>query len=444
VATPVIIPKLGITVESCIIGSWRKKGGEKIKKGDILLEIETDKTTFEVEAPASGILLGVFFKEGDIVPVLTNIAVIGEEGEEFESYRPKTGGVSKKLPEQPVKEEVKEKSKEETEMPEIEKETLVERLTVRDEDWISGGVSPRARQFAIAHNVNLDKVTGSGPHGRILERDVLEYFQTTSRLSSLARKLQNEGWTHKGTYSGIGSMIIREDLRQPGKKISTIRSTIARHMHSSLIETAQYTVTISARADAILSMRRKIKNELTRRSVTNITINDMVMYTVIYTLVSYPELNAEFIDGKVYQYKDINLAFACDTPRGLMVPVIRSAQKLSLEELSLSVKKLSNEAISGNIAPDDLTGGTFTTTNIGSMGIEYFTPILNTPQVAILGICNIDLKPVKIGKDVQFIEHIKLCLTVDHQVIDGAPAARFLVALKDNIENFENITKLKI
>ncbi len=160
--------------------------------------------------------------------------------------------------------------------------------------------------------------------------------------------------------------------------------------------------------------------------------------------MSHPEFNAEFIDGKVYQYEDINLAFACDTPWGLMVPVIRSAQKLSLRELSLAVEKLSNEAISGNIAPDDLTGGTITTTNIGSMGIEYFTPILNTPQVAVLGICNIDLKPVKIGEGVQFIEHIKLCLTVDHQVIDGALAARFLRALKDNIENFINIAELKI
>ena len=438
--TPVIIPRLGNTVESCIIGSWGKKEGEKIKKGDTLLEIETDKTTFEVEAPADGILLGAFFKEGDIVPVLTNIAVIGDKGEEFESYRPKPEEAKKELPEQPVKE----KDEEEKEIPRVEKETTVDQQAVREEDWTSGGISPRAKKFAKTHSVNLDEITGSGPHGRILERDVIKYFHTTPRSSSLAVKLLNEGWTHKNTYSGIGGMIIREDLRQPGKRLSTIRSTIAKHMHSSLIETAQYTITISARADAILSLRKKIKSIATEHSIPNITINDMVMYAVIRTLVSYPELNAEFIGGKVYQYEDINLAFACDTPRGLMVPVVRSAQKLSLRELSLAVEKLSNEAVSGNIAPDDLTGGTFTTTNIGGMGIEYFTPILNTPQVAVLGICNIDLKPVKTGEGVQFIEHIKLCLTVDHQVIDGALAARFLVALKDNIENFENIAGLNI
>ncbi|MBA7509807.1 Dihydrolipoyllysine-residue acetyltransferase component of pyruvate dehydrogenase complex [subsurface metagenome] len=438
--TPVIIPRLGNTVESCIIGSWGKKEGEKIKKGDTLLEIETDKTTFEVEAPADGILLGAFFKEGDIVPVLANIAVIGDKGEEFESYRPKPEEAKKELSEQPVKE----KDEEEKEIPRVEKETTVDQQAVREEDWTSGGISPRAKQFAMAHNVNLDKIAGSGPHGRTLERDVIKYFHTTPRSSSLAGKLLNEGWTHKNTYSGIGGMIIRKDLRQPGKKLSTIRTTIAKHMHSSLMGTAQYTITISARADAILSLRKKIKGMTVEHLLPDITINDMVMYAVIYTLVSYPEFNAEFIDGKVYQYEDINLAFACDTPRGLMVPVIRSAQKLSLRELSLAVEKLSNEAISGNIAPDDLTGGTITTTNIGSMGIEYFTPILNTPQVAVLGICNIDLKPVKIGKDVQFIEHIKLCLTVDHQVIDGALAARFLRALKDNIENFINIAGLNI
>jgi len=440
VATPVIIPKLGNTVESCIVGSWKKKEGEKIKKGDILLEIETDKTTFEVEAPADGVLLRTFFKEGDIVPVLTNIAVIGDKGEEFESYRPKPEEAKKELPEEPVKE----KNLEETEIPEVEKETVVDQQAVSEEDWTSGGISPRAKQFVKTHSVKLDGTTGSGPHGRILERDVIKYFHTTPRSSSLAGKLLDEGWTHKGTYSGTGGMIVREDLRQPGKRLSTIRSTIAKHMHSSLMETAQYTITISARADAILSLRKKIKNMAAEHSLPNITINDMVMYAVICTLVSHPELNAEFIGGKVYQYEDINLAFACDTSRGLMVPVVRSAQKLSLKELSLAVEKLSNEAISGNIAPDDLTGGTFTTTNIGGMGIEYFTPILNTPQVAVLGICNIDLKPVKTGEEVQFIEHIKLCLTVDHQVIDGAPAARFLVALKDNIENFENIAGLNI
>ncbi|MBC8386616.1 MAG: 2-oxo acid dehydrogenase subunit E2 [Actinobacteria bacterium] len=451
-ATPVIIPKLGNTVESCIIGPWRKKEGEKIKKGDILLEIETDKTTFEVDAPADGILLGIFFNEGDIVPVLANIAVIGDKGEEFESYRPKPEEAKKELPEEPVKE----KDKEEIEIPESkggtlveriaseEKETIVDQPAVSEEDWTSGGISPRAKQFAKTHSVRLDGTIGSGPHGRILERDVIKYFHTTPRSSSLAGKLLDEGWTHKGTYSGTGGMIIREDLRQPGKRLSTIRSTIAKHMHSSLIETAQYTITISARADAILSLRKKIKSIATEHSIPNITINDMVMHAVICTLVSHSELNAEFIGGKVYQYEDINLAFACDTSRGLMVPVVRSAQKLSLKELSMAVEKLSNEAVSGNIAPDDLTGGTFTTTNIGGMGIEYFTPILNTPQVAVLGICNIDLKPVKTGEGVQFIEHIKLCLTVDHQVIDGAPAARFLVALKDNIENFENIAGLNI
>ena len=439
-ATPVIIPKLGNTVESCIIGSWKKKEGEKIEKGDILLEIETDKTTFEVEAPASGILLGTFFKEGDIVPVLTNIAVIGEKGEEIESYRPEPKEVKKTPPEQPVKE----KNLEETEISVVDKRTIVDQQAAIKEDRTYGGISPRAKQFAKTHNIKLDGIGGSGPHGRIMERDVIKYFHTTPRSSSLAEKLLNEGWTHKGTYSGTGGMIIREDLRQPGKRLSTIRSTIAKHMHSSLMETAQYTITISARADAILSLRKKIKSITTEHSIPNITINDMVMYAVIRTLVSYPEINAEFIGGKVYQYEDVNLAFACDTPRGLIVPVIRSAQKLSLEELSLAVEKLSNEAVSGKIAPDDLTGGTFTTTNIGSMGIEHFTPIINTPQVAVLGICTIDLKPVETGEGVKFIKHIKLCLTADHQVIDGAPAARFLVALKDNIENFENIAGLNI
>jgi pyruvate dehydrogenase E2 component (dihydrolipoamide acetyltransferase) len=438
-ATPVIIPKLGNTVESCIIGSWKKKEGERVKKGDILLEIETDKTNFEIDAPAGGILLGVFFKEGDIVPVLSNIAVIGNKGEEFESYRPKPEEIKK----EPSRQAIKKEKKEEKEIPVAEKESIIEKKEAAKEET-PAGVSPRAKQFAKAHNINLDSIVGSGPHGRIMEKDVIKYFNTIHRSSSLAVKLLKEGWIHKGTYSGTGGMIVKEDLRPPGKKLSTIRSTIARHMHSSLMETAQYTITISARADAILSLRKKIKSMTSERSIPNITINDMVMYAVVRTLMVYPEINAEFIDGIVYQDKDVNLAFACDTPRGLVVPVVKRAQKLSLEELSLAIEKLSNEAVSGNIAPDDLTGGTFTATNIGSLGIEDFTPILNTPQVAILGICNIDLKPVKTSEGVQFIEYIKLCLTANHQVIDGAPAARFLVTLKENVESFDNIAGLDI
>jgi pyruvate dehydrogenase E2 component (dihydrolipoamide acetyltransferase) len=443
VVTPVLIPKVGVTVESCIIGSWKKKKGEKVKKGDMLLEIETDKTTFEVEAPAEGTILEIFFNEGDIVPVQTNIAVIGSKGEDYESFRPAPEDKSIELPEKPP---VGKDSKEEKQITEAEKETPhpQERLIDVKKEIMPGGVSPRAKKFAAAHNINMDMVTGSGPYGRILERDVVEYYRASPGQTSLADELLNKGWTHRGTYSGIAGRITKEDLRQPGKKLSTIRSTIAKHMRSSLIETAQYTITISARADSILSLRKKIKSKVKMRSMPDININDMVMYAVIFTLTSYPGLNAEFIEDEVYQHKDINMAFACDTPRGLVVPVIKSAQKLSLGELSLIVKKLSGEAISGTIDPDVLTGGTFTVTNIGGMGIEHFTPILNSPQVAVLGICSIDLKPVKIDEKVKFIEHIKLCLTVDHQVIDGAPAARFLVALKDNIENFVNIARLEI
>jgi pyruvate dehydrogenase E2 component (dihydrolipoamide acetyltransferase) len=445
VATPVIIPKVGVTVESCIIGAWRKKEGEKVKKGDILLEIETDKTTFEIEAPESGTLLAIFFKEGDLVPVQRNIAVIGSEGEDYESFRPKLESEAQK-PQKLSKTEKKEiiqEEKEEVRIPEIKKEAVIERPVVAREETLSGGVSPRAKKFAEAHNIDLDNVTGSGPNGRILEKDITNYYWNAPKSTRLSGKLLKEGWEYRGISSGIAGRITKEDLRQPGEKLSTIRSTIAKRMRSSLMETAQYTITISARADAILALRKKIKSKIKNNYMPDITINDMIMYATIHTLTSYPELNAEFINGKIYRSGDTNMAFACDTPRGLIVPVIKSAQKLSLEELSLAVKKLTGEAISGNISPDDLTGGTFTTTNIGSMGIEHFTPILNIPQVAILGICSIELKPIKVDDKVQFIEHIKLCLTADHQVIDGAPAARFLVALKNNIENFESIYRLE-
>jgi pyruvate dehydrogenase E2 component (dihydrolipoamide acetyltransferase) len=166
----------------------------------------------------------------------------------------------------------------------------------------------------------------------------------------------------------------------------------------------------------------------------------LIVYCTIKELQDMPALNAELVDGKLYRHVDINMGFACDTDRGLMVPVIRKSQNLSIEELSLAIKSLAAQAIKGTIAVDDLSGGTFTVSNLGNLGIESFTPLLNPPQVAILGVNAIALKPVrKSDGNVEFIEHIGLSLTLDHQVIDGAPGARFLKIVREKIESVESL-----
>ena len=202
---------------------------------------------------------------------------------------------------------------------------------------------------------------------------------------------------------------------------------------------AQYTLHSSADATGLVALRKRVKSAA---GATDITIGDMAAFCAIQALLEFPALNAELIDGRIYNHAELHLGFACDTPRGLMVPVVRHAGKLTLAELSLRMHELAAQAAAGTISIDDLSGATFTVSNLGGLGIESFTPLLNPPQVAILGVDAIQLKPVRREGAVVFIDSIGLSLTCDHQVIDGAPGARFLQALKAKIENLESICSI--
>jgi pyruvate dehydrogenase E2 component (dihydrolipoamide acetyltransferase) len=218
--------------------------------------------------------------------------------------------------------------------------------------------------------------------------------------------------------------------------MSGIRGTIARRMRESLATTAQYTLHTSANAGGLLLLRAKVKAST---GVPDININDLVTFCAIQALIDVPDVNVEFIDGKIYKHREIHLGFACDTPRGLMVPVVRNAHQLTAGELSVKMKELTAQAVQGTVSPDDLTGATFTVSNLGGLGIESFTPVLNPPQVAILGVDSIQLKPVRREGRIEFIDAIGLSITLDHQVIDGAPGARFLKVVKEKIENVESL-----
>jgi pyruvate dehydrogenase E2 component (dihydrolipoamide acetyltransferase) len=215
-----------------------------------------------------------------------------------------------------------------------------------------------------------------------------------------------------------------------------VREKIARRMKESLEATAQYTLNSSAPARGLLAMRAKIK---ATPGLPDITLNDLVTYCVIDALLDNPDLNCEFINGELRKHSEVNIGFACDTPRGVMVPVVKNADAMCLDELSVRMKELASQAVAGNIAPDDLSGATFTISNLGAIGIESFTPLLVPPQLAILGICAIQTRPVRRGGNIEFIDVIPLSLTCDHQIIDGAPGARFLKAVAEKIENIESI-----
>ena len=369
--TPVEVPKVGNTVEECMVGEWRKHKGDRVTAGEVIAEIETDKTTFEITAPVSGTILEVFFAQGSLVPVFTNLCMIGEPGETAEALTPEVARAlppANPIPSQPL--------------------------------------SPRARRFAAEHDFHPASLAGSGPGGRVLEADLRE------------------------AYAAAPSP----------ERISSIRETIARRMRESLATTAQYTMHTSAGAAGLLSLRARFK---VSPGLVNITIGDMVLFCVAKALLEAPALNAEFIDGRISRHAAVNLGFACDTDRGLYVPVVKDCQKLTIAELSSQVRHLADQAVRGTIAADDLRGATFTVSNLGNLGIESFTPILNPPQVAILGVGAIQLKPVRIEGGMGLIDSIGLSLTCDHQAIDGAPGARFLEILTRKIEQVESLCALE-
>ncbi|MCE1208450.1 MAG: 2-oxo acid dehydrogenase subunit E2 [Spirochaetia bacterium] len=218
-------------------------------------------------------------------------------------------------------------------------------------------------------------------------------------------------------------------------KIKGVRKIIAERMHKSLQTTAQLTMHATADARGLLAFRKQCK-DAADSEMRSISINDMLLWIVSRVLERFPGMNALMLEESIIEKARVNLGFAVDTPRGLMVPVIKDARFLTMRELSVQTKKLAQLCIQGKFPPEILEGGTFTVTNLGMFGINGFTPILNTPQVAILGIDSIELKPIVVSSDIQFIPHIGLSLTVDHRVVDGAPGARFLSSMVEMIAGF--------
>jgi pyruvate dehydrogenase E2 component (dihydrolipoamide acetyltransferase) len=429
-ATPVEMPKLGNTVEECLLARWCKQPGDAVMEGEIIAEIETDKATFELTAPIGGTLLGTFFETGELVPVYTNVCVVGNPGESIEEFRPQAASeVSSPARSQPKAGPIR--------------ENAYEAEPVADPS-VQVSISPRARRFAEKHNFRAENITGIGPGGRILEEDLKRLYYKSPRRSPLAAKMMANGYELRTEGTGANGAVLSRDLSSPPLKMSSVRERIAQRMRYSLVTTAQYTMNASAVAAGLLSLRLRIKERALHGGFPSININEMVVFCAVRALLEVPEINVEFIDGKIYQHSSIHIGFACDTPKGLLVPVIRNSQTLTLPQLAQKIKAFTTQAVEGVISPDDLNGGTFTVSNLGTFGIESFSPILNPPQVAILGVNTIALRPIRRNDAVEFIDHIGLSLTCDHQVIDGTRGARFLKVVKEQIENIESIGGLDI
>jgi pyruvate dehydrogenase E2 component (dihydrolipoamide acetyltransferase) len=459
-AEQIILPRQGQSVETCLILNWKKQEGDEVAEGEVLVEVETDKAAFEVESTVSGTLLKILHQEGEDVPVLSPLAIVGQPGEDVAGLAgaPQAASAVQAA---------------------VQAAPAASAATAGAEVGASGpvqatppgaaaagrkvAISPRARRAAEKSGLNPEQVLaslpegrGSGPRGRILERDVQQALsrvgapaQAASAASTAAAPAAAAAQAATGVPAGpapavapAGAVITAAaaaDFPGPVHEVPVrgIRKLIAERMHASLQGSAQYTLHASACAEALLAYRQKLKASAEELGLQSITINDLLNYAVTRLLLRFPAVNSHFIGDKSLLFERVHLAVAVDTPRGLMVPVIRNASLLSLKQITAEAARLHQACLENTVSPDELNGGTFTVSNMGTLGIEGFTPVLNPPQVAILGVGSLQLKPVEREGEVVFERFIGLSLTANHQILDGAPAAAFLSELCRALESFE-------
>lgn len=415
-AKPVLMPKQGITVEQCILTKWFKKVGDKVAVGEVLFGYETDKASFEQESEVEGEVLAQFYGEGDEVAVLVPVCAIGTKGDDVSCFAP--GGAPAQTAPQAaeVKAEVK-----------VEKAPEIAQKPTADGGRIFA--SPRAKNLAEKLGVSLNSCVATGPKGRIVEKDVREAAKNPQAAAAVQ---EAPAATQKVAAPSADVRAYTEE------KMSSLRKVIAKNMVNSLSTMAQLTHNTSFDCTNIAALRTFIKANGEKLNLPKITYNDILIYAVSRVVLKHKELNAHLVNGDTMRYfSSANIGIAVDTPKGLLVPVLFGADKMSLAEIAVNAKKLAKDAQAGTLSPDLMTGGSFTISNLGSLAIESFTPVINPPQTGILGVCA-PVTRVKVNErgDIVPYDAITLSLTYDHRALDGAPASRFLKELKEYLENF--------
>jgi pyruvate dehydrogenase E2 component (dihydrolipoamide acetyltransferase) len=455
-AEDLFIPKLGQTVEEVVLINWLVEDGDKVNFGDPVLEVETDKAIFNVEANAKGYIHFGTYEIGETVPVLTVVATIGKKDEDFSP----SGEVVEKLAKSAPVEEA-------------ESQQAAVTQEIEQENGTSGEIqklfaSPRARKLARDKHVDLSQVTPTGGGGmRVTEDDVIAYLEQKPKVTPVAAALAEEMNLNLAGLKGTGPQgrITRRDVEnvihqcltsaQGGaasslpdikyatnrvletKPVDGVRRIIFDRMGTSDRLTARVTMVTEADATELVNFREKLKAAKEELWGFKPGYNDLIGMIVAQTLQSHRYMNARLSEdgSRIEILEDINLGFAVDTDRGLLVPVLKQADKLSLESLGSQFQALVSAAKSGRISPEDLSGGTFTITNLGIYDVDAFTPIINLPELAILGIGRISDQVVPFQGDVVIRKMMTLSLVFDHRLVDGAPAAKFLKEVKDAIEN---------
>lgn len=392
-AVEVVMPKLGMAMKEGIITSWNIKAGDNVAKGELIASINSEKIETEIEAPADGTVLDIAVSEDEGVPPGTVICYIGKPNEKVEVHE------GTKVEEELTASEVPQN----VQHPEPLGKEVTNKQRIK--------ISPVAKKIAKTENLDIKSLLGTGPGGRITKLDVLKALEER--------------------------VAVPEVLEQEESKVIPVtgmRKAIANRMHASLQNSAQLTLTMKVDVTDLVALHKEIAEVVQKRYDNKLTITDFVSRAVVLALGEHKEMNSAYMDDTIHQFEHVHLGMAVALEKGLVVPAIRFANNLSLVELSKQIKNVAQKAREGSLSSDDMQGTTFTISNLGSFSIEYFTPVLNTPETGILGVGAIEHIPVYKGKKIKKGSMLPLSLTFDHRVLDGVPAAAFLRTIKRYLE----------
>lgn len=416
--TEVKMPKFGLSMEDGTIGTWLIEEGAIVNKGDELLEIETDKITNTVEATENGVLRKILFEEGEVVDCGEIICIIADENEDISGLNPT----------------VKADIEKEEDTPSLEQITEVKNLVVEKK------ITPRAKKIAEEKGINYSNIEGTGIHGAITIDDLknfmnknLEEKVVETNQIKVAEKGVRQDATSIPQIKSAKATIGENDVVT---KMTQMQNIIAKKMHESLLTTAQTTIATELEITNLTKVYKSLKEKYKNVGV-KLSYTALIIKAVAQALENHPKLRTQVFDENHFKINDeINVGVAVDIPNGLVVPVIKNANLKDLRTICIELSDLSERAKNNQLNQDEMSNGTITITNLGMFGITYFTPVLNTPESAILGIGSIIEKVLV--KDGAFYAGsiMNMSLTHDHRVVDGAPGARFLQEVTQNLLDF--------
>ena len=433
-ATQVVMPKLSPTMEEGQVARWLKKEGDKVSMGEPIAEIDTDKATMEMQALSAGVLRKVLVQEGESAPLGQPIAIIGEPDEDISTLLKSEPAPAK---EAPAKEETAEPS---AKPPEPKAVAAVEQKEAAPQPEIArevqtnakrpaGGrmlVSPIAARMAAESGVDLNSVKGSGPGGRIIKRDIEEAMKAPKAASSGAPQLRPMAMPAGQLGAKYGPSAYRDE------PMSEMRRTIAKRLVTSLGPVPHFFLTIEIEMDRAADMRQQIN---TLYPDAKVSLNDVIIKVAAVALIQHPQVNASFQDKTVRHYEHADIGVAVATENGLITPIVRAADVKSLVDIATEVRELAGRARTRKLKPEEYMGATFSISNLGMFGIDEFTAVINPPEAAILAVGAMQPKPIVREDQIEIHQMMRVTMSCDHRVVDGAVGAQFLQTFKQILEN---------